>query len=184
MIYLITGGSGSGKSEYAENLVMRIPCSRRYYLATMAVYGKEGRAKVKRHHMLRRGKGFLTLECERDVARAFTVPEPDSAVLLECVSNLAANEMFRPDREKPLIVPELAGKITGDIKDLSSFVGHLVIVTNEVASDGGIYDEETMAYIRLMGLLGRNLADLADQVAEVVYTIPVIWKNERSRGAE
>ena len=46
MIYLVTGGSGSGKSEYAEGLIMGYPCSRRYYVATMEVFGEEGRAKA------------------------------------------------------------------------------------------------------------------------------------------
>ena len=42
MIYLVTGGSGSGKSEYAEHLVMSSGCTVRYYVATMTVYGEEG----------------------------------------------------------------------------------------------------------------------------------------------
>lgn len=40
MITLVTGGSGSGKSEYAEGLILDSPCSRRFYVATMIAYGK------------------------------------------------------------------------------------------------------------------------------------------------
>lgn len=176
MIYLITGASGSGKSEYAENLIMGMPCSRRYYVATMEVYGEEGREKVRRHQGLRQGKGFVTLECREDVDRAIPVPDPEAVALLECVSNLAANEMFGRNRESSLSVPDLAKKIAGDMKRLSSCVRDLVIVTNEVASDGVLYDGQTMEYIRLMGLLGGRLADMADYMVEVVYSIPVIWK--------
>ena len=102
MIYLVTGGSGSGKSEYAEHLVMSSGCPVRYYVATMTVYGEEGKAKVLRHQELRRGKGFITVECPVNVNTALSgissnqeedAPE-DAALLLECVSNLAANEMF------------------------------------------------------------------------------------------
>ena len=40
MITLVTGGSGSGKSEYAEGLILDSSCSRRFYVATMIAYGK------------------------------------------------------------------------------------------------------------------------------------------------
>lgn len=177
MIYLITGGSGSGKSEYAEQLMMKLPCSRRYYVATMEVHGEEGEKKVRRHQILRRGKGFITLECRQNVNRAIPVPDPGAAALLECVSNLAANEMFLPGGDRPLCASALAESIAGDIRALSACVKDLVIVTNEVALDGYAYDGETLEYIRLMGLLGRRLAAMADQVVEVVYSVPIIWKN-------
>ena len=205
MIYLVTGGSGSGKSEYAEGLIMGSPCSRRYYVATMEVFGEEGRAKVKRHQELRRGKGFITLECRRDVGNVFSGHGPDHeryrqsnhglgcgpgqqpdtgldrAVLLECVSNLAANEMFgsggadRTHSERPDAC-SLAEVLAEDISCLAAQVKDRVIVTKEVAMDGILYDPETMEYIRLMGLLNQRLAEMADQVVEVVYGIPVWLK--------
>ena len=104
MIYLVTGGSGSGKSEYAEHLVMSSGCPVRYYVATMTVYGEEGKAKVLRHQELRRGKGFITVECPVNVDTALSGissnQEEDAALLLECVSNLAANEMFADSVEE------------------------------------------------------------------------------------
>ena len=41
----------------------------RYYIATMEVFGEEGRKKVERHKMLRQGKGFITIESPKDVGR-------------------------------------------------------------------------------------------------------------------
>lgn len=62
MIYLVTGGSGSGKSAYAESLLSGFENIRsRYYIATMQVYGEEGK-RVERHRRLRAGKGFITSE--------------------------------------------------------------------------------------------------------------------------
>ena len=47
MIYLVTGGSGSGKSAYAESLLSEFENIRsRYYIATMQVYGEEGKKRV------------------------------------------------------------------------------------------------------------------------------------------
>ena len=68
MIHLITGGSGSGKSEYAEECLLHMNSNNSVdktfiYLATMRPYGEEARKKIRRHHKLRAGKGFDTLEC-------------------------------------------------------------------------------------------------------------------------
>ena len=46
MFHLITGGSGSGKSEYAEQKLMEYAShskrnKKRYYIATMIPFGKE-----------------------------------------------------------------------------------------------------------------------------------------------
>ena len=59
---LITGGSGSGKSAYGEKRILEAGEMTRYYIATMEVFGEEGRKKVERHKMLRQGKGFITIE--------------------------------------------------------------------------------------------------------------------------
>ena len=40
MLILVSGGSASGKSEFAESLVLQSGCDRRYYLATMIARGQ------------------------------------------------------------------------------------------------------------------------------------------------
>ncbi|MEI3187291.1 MAG: bifunctional adenosylcobinamide kinase/adenosylcobinamide-phosphate guanylyltransferase [Lachnospiraceae bacterium] len=67
MIHLITGGSGSGKSAFAENCVMQSGAFERFYIATMKVWGEEGRRRVEKHRKMRQGKGFVTIECETDL---------------------------------------------------------------------------------------------------------------------
>ena len=62
MIYLVTGGSGSGKSAYAEEKLCSLGNYNRIYFATMEVSDKEGRKKVERHRKLREGKAFTTIE--------------------------------------------------------------------------------------------------------------------------
>ena len=178
MFILVTGGSGSGKSEYAEGLAVGSGCPARFYLATMIAYGKEGEAKVQRHRQQRQGKGFLTIEQPRQVRTAVSALNHRNAVLLlECMSNLAANEMFLPDGTRdPRTPEELADQLVGDLAFLAGCVLELIIVTNEVGEDGVCYEPETMDYIRLMGLVNRGLAQLADQVTEVVCGIPVMWK--------
>ena len=51
-----------------------------------------------------------------------------------------------------------------------------MIVTNEIFSDGILYDRETRRYQKLLGSLNRRLAARADRVTEVVYGIPLTVK--------
>ena len=95
MIHLVTGGSGSGKSEYAENwLTGRNKKDGTYiYIATMQPYTEETMKKIERHHRLRAGKGFRTLEKYTDLSE-LEIPK-NQGILLECISNLVANELYR-----------------------------------------------------------------------------------------
>lgn len=174
MIHLVYGGSGSGKSAYAENLVMTLNTEKKYYLATMKVFGKEGLRKVQRHRELRAGKGFETIEKEtlddmEDIKK--TVAEKDSAILLECLSNLTANEMFREDRMIPC--GEVSKKICSALKFLGETVENLVIVSNNIFDDGIEYEKSTIEYMKALGEINVFAAEMADKVTEVVCGIPV-----------
>ena len=193
MITLVTGGSGSGKSAYAESLLYSCE-GIRYYIATMQIYDAEGEKKVERHRKLRAGKGFLTIESPMTVGKIQFVcaGEPGQAqyrqeaerkgqcssekksALLECMSNLTANEMFTKDGMKS--EDEVVEKIVSEIQTLSQKLDNLVIVTNNVFEDGVIYDAGTMEYLRALGRINAALARLADRVAEVVVGIPVELK--------
>ena len=63
MFTLVVGGAASGKSEYAEQLILRAGALPRYYVATMEPFGAEARARIARHRVLRAQKRFETIEC-------------------------------------------------------------------------------------------------------------------------
>ena len=92
MIHLVTGGSGSGKSAYAEQCILDFGGTRRVYIATMQPFGAEGQARIARHRKMRAAKQFSTIECYTNLKEVEL--EPGSDVLLECMSNLVANEMY------------------------------------------------------------------------------------------
>lgn len=174
MIHLVYGGSGSGKSAYAENLVMTLNTKNKYYLATMKIYGEEGLKKVQRHRELRAGKGFVTIEKEtlddmEEIKKI--VAEKDSVILLECLSNLTANEMFREDRMIPC--REVSKKICSGLKSLGETAENLVIVSNNIFEDGIEYDESTKEYMKALGEINIFAAEMADKVTEVVCSISV-----------
>lgn len=167
MIVLVTGGSGCGKSTWAERLVASLPKEKRVYIATMQVYDDESVKRVERHRAQRADKGFQTIECEKDLASADL--EDGSIVLLEDLVNLMANEMF-DGGDVNRIVPAL--------HELAKKCRHLIMVTNDVFSDGIDYAESTQEYIRQLAQVNNEAAQIADCVIEVVYSIPVCVKGD------
>jgi len=208
MITLITGGSGSGKSAYAEKYICHASnekgCKEKYYIATMQVFDDEGQRKIDRHRRLRAGKGFITIEQPRDIKKAVEKLQSENCLktgrsaLLECMSNLVANEMFPPvdasgmqavEAEKESLddpentkdydtaqISHVSKKVLKDVSILSENVAELIIVTNNVFEDGVSYDQSTMNYIKAMGIVNRGLAAMAERVVEVVAGIPVTVK--------
>lgn len=166
MLHVITGGSGSGKSAYAEELVQKTGAGRRIYIATMIPYGEEGRQRVARHRELRRKKQFETVECYTNLEKLELGGHAD-AVLLECMSNLVANEMFETDGAKD----ETVEAVCRGVEHLLAQTGQLFLVTNEIFSDGNSYDPETALYLERLGAVNRRLAGMADTVTEVIYGI-------------
>ena len=173
MMILVTGGSGSGKSAFAEDQVVAFGEAERIYIATMFPFDEESRKRVQRHQNMRKGKGFETIECYTGLERV-RVPE-GSTVLLECMSNLVANEMFQEDGAHERTVQE----IQKGVKSLREQSGNLVIVTNEIFSEAVSYEGETGTYQEYLGKINQELALLADEVVEVVYGIPIYHKKKK-----
>ena len=74
--------------------------------------------------------------------------------------------------------PEGAGSDTEEqilrgVEWLRRKARNLVIVSNEIFSDGCEYDSGTKEYQRTLGKINCRLAELADRVTEVVYGIPL-----------
>ena len=170
MICLFSGGSGSGKSELAERCAVRLSQKKGaplLYFATMRVWDEEGERRVQKHRAMREGRGFVTVESPSRLR----TDVKDSVVLLECLSNRLANAMFGDREADPVSL------IRGEIEFLSR-ENDVVIVTNEVFSDGQDYERETAEYVRLLGRLNCLLAQAAQLVVESVYGIPVVHKGE------
>lgn len=172
MLIVITGGSGSGKSVYAEQLLTKLTDTEKYYIATMQPCGEEAKKRIARHQKQRQERNFITVEQYVKIETA-DIPK-GASVLLECMSNLVANEMF--DGTNIRLPDEICHNIISGIEQLRKRCKHLVIVTNEVFSDGNCYDKETRNYIECLGLINQRLAQLADSMVEVVCSIPVCIK--------
>lgn len=172
MFTLVVGGAASGKSEYAESLVLASSHRPRYYIATMEPFDEEGRARVEKHRRMRADKEFETVECYYNLS-SVRLPRRGT-VLLECIGNLAANELYSPQG---------AGSGSGALRSIVGGVGalleqcaDLVVVSNEVFTGGTDYAAGTEDYLRLVAGVNRALAQRADRVCEVVCRLPRYYK--------
>lgn len=214
MFHLVTGGSGSGKSAFAEDMICGYAAESAgdlFYIATMMPFGEETKQKINRHRRMRADKGFQTIECYTGLERiaeqgSECCPGWENAkrrcVLLECMSNLAANEIYQPASEvhepaneagqtdragaeetlaEEAVTEEtaedtLTERILHGVMALKERCSHLVIVTNEVCSECAEDSEEMQMYKRILAAVNVRLAQMADAVTEVVYGIPVPLK--------
>lgn len=116
---------------------------------------RKEQARVKKHRAMREGKGFQTIEAFHTLDD-LRLPEKGS-LMLECMSNLLANEQF----ELGGTDEEILDRIQQGIQNLKEQTDDLIIVTNEIFSDGCRYDAETVRYIRLLGNLNIRMAEEA-----------------------
>jgi adenosylcobinamide kinase/adenosylcobinamide-phosphate guanylyltransferase len=169
---LVTGGAASGKSAYAERLILGAGDMPRYYIATMQPFDAECRARIEKHRRMRAKKRFETVECYTSL-QTVRLPER-GAVLLECLGNLAANELFSPEGAGD----DALSALTQGVEALLPQCETLVVVSNEVFSGGSRYEGDTLHWVRLLAEAGRALAARADNVCEVVCGIPVYYKGK------
>ena len=166
MLTLVIGGSASGKSRFAEELVTKQPFPR-VYLATMQPFDDESRRRIERHRQQRAGRGFQTVE--RYVNLSSLILPPHSSVLLEDLGNLLANERFEPNGGG-------VEAVRAGLEHLIASTDNLAVVTNEVFSGGSEYAGETLAYLRDLAELNRALAAQAELVVELVCGLPHVLK--------
>ena len=175
-VILVTGGSASGKSAFAEELAVRFrgfSGGEMIYLAAMDPSVPGNAERILRHRRNRSGKGFRTAELSRDVGRLEAGAE--DTVLLECLSNLAANEMFLPDGTA-VSQEETEKKLLAEIRSLASRAGTLIIVGGRLSEELPSYGEGTRAYLQVFSRVQNMAAEIAEEVYEVTAGIPVRLK--------
>ncbi len=180
MLILICGGSGSGKSEFAEQYAVQLAAGcEKYYIATMTAVDDESLLRIKRHRE-RRGDDFITLERGRDVDALLDEIKEGSVCLLECLGNLVANEMFGHGGVMT-DAKTVADKVCAEVEALDQRAGHLIVVSNDIFSDYKNHDNATYEYMKALGMINRRLAKSADEVIESVCGKSIYHKGEKCR---
>ena len=177
MMILIFGEASSGKSRYAESRLSEANGSPKIYAAMSEVYDEEMMRRVKIHQAMRKDKGFVTIERPRDLGAA-EIPA-GASLMIESLTVWTANEMFTADGVKDS--GYIVRKILADLSLICERVNDVVIVADDIFSDGEEYDTLTENYVRTFAELLRKIASVADEVIEIISGLNVCYKTRMDK---
>jgi len=169
---VITGGAGSGKSEYALTLAESLPGDKAmYFIATAQALDDEMKSRIE-NHQKRRGKHWKTVEEPLELAETLSrLDDPQNVLLIDCLTLWTSNLQSRDENGFSGTVSNLAAGIT-------LFSGSLIIVTNEVGMGIVPADADTRRYRDRLGAVNRTVAEACGDVVLMVSGIPVRVKGE------
>jgi adenosylcobinamide kinase/adenosylcobinamide-phosphate guanylyltransferase len=162
----VFGGARSGKSAFAENLIITTG-RRRVYIATAEAWDDEMRDRIAAHR-LDRGDGWETVDAPLDLAGALATIPADAAVLVDCATLWLTNHM--------LAEHDLAVETERLLTALAACAAPVVVVSNEVG--WGIVPDNALArrFRDAQGRLNQQMAAQADLVVGVMAGLPFALK--------
>lgn len=165
---LVLGGASSGKSVFAESLVLTagIPP---LYIATAQVFDAEMAEKVARHRD-QRDTSWTTIEEPLDMPLALATATHGQPVLLDCATLWLTNVMLGEHD----VTAHSAALMTG----LRNCAGPVVVVSNEVGQ--GIVPDNALArrFRNAQGRLNQDIAAQAGLVVAVMAGLPLVLKGQ------
>lgn len=168
-IILVTGGTRSGKSVFAEKCT-EPAAGNRAYIATAHITDEEMARRVKAHQARRAGNGWMNIEEEYDLAAALGHARNKEAVLIDCLSVWINNLMFR---DPAFSEDDMVRKTERLIDALKAFPGTAVLVLNEVGQGIVPANELARRFRDCSGRCGQMIAAAADEVWYCVCGIPM-----------
>jgi len=165
---LVIGGAASGKSDFAEKLVLGSGLAHAY-IATAQSFDAEMGQKIARHKA-RRGAEWQTYETPFAPWQALAKIGPDHITLLDCATLWLSNILLgghNPDKAKSQL-----------FASLKTHKGPIIIVTNEVGQ--GVVPENALAraFRQQQGELNEQLAVMANLGVLVTAGLPLALKGK------
>jgi adenosylcobinamide kinase/adenosylcobinamide-phosphate guanylyltransferase len=175
-IILITGGTRSGKSAYAQRLAEALP-GPRAYIATCPVIDRETAERVKLHREVRNASAWETLEEPVDLAGAIGRVVGCRVLLVDCLTLWVNNLLYEAERRGEAFTEEEAAVRARDlIAACGAFAGTIIFVTNELGMGIVPIDEATRRFRDCAGRTNQMIAAAAAEVTFVVSGIPLRLK--------
>lgn len=176
-VILITGGSRSGKSGYAQAMAESLP-GPRVFVATCPVVDEEMRQRILKHQRARSAGQWQTIEEPLDLVRVIRDTAATPVVLVDCLTLWINNLMYDAEQHsRPPVAEEQVADLCGEVlAACAAREGTILFVTNEVGL--GIVPENHLArrYRDLVGRCNQALAAGADVVTLVTCGIPLHLK--------
>ncbi len=169
MPILVLGGARSGKSAFAERLLLESPCERTY-LATATAGDEEMKARIK-HHRQMRGETWQTVEEPIAIVEALKrETDQGRAVLLDCLTLWLSNLFMH------------APNIDQETEHLAAFLSAahrpIILVSNEIGL--GLVPETKLGrdFRDAQGRLNQKIAAVVPTVIFVAAGLPLYLKGQ------
>lgn len=163
-IILVTGGTRSGKSSYAENLALSLSPSP-IYLATAHVWDEEFRQRVIRHQQAR-GPEWTNIEEEKELGKHDV---NGRVVLVDCVTLWCTNFFYDSQGNVMQALEAVKQEFDRFIAQEATFI----FVTNEIGMGGVSENELQRKFADMQGWMNQYMAARADEVILMVCGIPI-----------
>ena len=187
-IIYVTGGAKSGKSKFAEDLLLSLNDGKQknVYLATSVVFDEEMQKKVELHKA-RRKDNWITVESYKNFSQSLeevmneNKKNKKNNMLVDCLTNMISNIIFEEhdinwdkpsekDFEKCNISVE---KQVNELINVMNRFENVIIVSNELGM-GIVPGYPLGRYFReIAGKMNQKIAEIADEAYFVVSGIPM-----------
>jgi adenosylcobinamide kinase/adenosylcobinamide-phosphate guanylyltransferase len=163
-VVLVTGGSRSGKSDFARRMAEEFSGSR-VFIATCPPVDWEIRARIHKHQKERRYSNWHTIEETTDLLSAFRNAMIFENVLVDCLTLWVNNILEKAgERESDLDEDGMRDRCEELREICGPRHGTIIFVTNEVGMGIVPADRRTRLYRDLVGRCNQEVASWADEV--------------------
>ena len=167
MIYYITGGERSGKSNYAQKLAESLSDSP-IYLATSRIWDKDFQKRVDRH-VSDRDERWTTIEEEKKISNVIS---ENTIVVIDCVTLWLTN--FYVDTKYN--TQEALRLAKEEIEKLKKIKATIIIISNEIGMGLHADTESGRKFTELQGWTNQHIAKYADKAVFMVSGLPLTLK--------
>lgn len=187
-IIYVTGGAKSGKSKFAEDLLLSLNDGKQknMYLATSVVFDEEMQKKVELHKA-RRKDNWITVESYKNFSQSLeevmneNKKNKKNNMLVDCLTNMISNIIFenkeidweKPEKNQLEKCDRNVEKEVQNLCEIFKNFENVVIVSNEVGM-GLVPAYPLGRYFReISGKMNQFVAEKADEAYFVVSGIPM-----------
>lgn len=186
MLTFISGGVRSGKSSFAERLLVEgaeKADGRLVYIASGRAVDGEMQQRIDKHKTDRADQEWLTIEQPVALGEALPFIRKGDFVLWDCLTTWLANEMYEEIEHTYCVHAEdcmrkKAEQLMETVAAITEKASQFVIVSNEVLDEFPSVYDETRMYSGWIGLLHQQLVAVADNAIEMDSGMPLYWKME------
>lgn len=164
MIYFITGGARSGKSNYAQKLALKFS-EKPVYIATSRVWDDDYKRRIERHKKDRKDK-FISIEEEKYISK---LKIENKTAVIDCITLWLVN--FFTDNKKD--IERTLKEVKTELNRVFKKSCTLIIVSNEIGMGLHAGNEAGRKFTDLQGWTNQFIAENSDKVFLMVAGIPV-----------